>query len=67
VRAMTDTEERKFRGIAVRTDDELELRLDRLAVLLSHPSKRAKRAQAAKAALLRGLDALEGELLQPQK
>lgn len=60
------TDERKFRGVAVRTDDELELRLDRVAVLLSRPEKRAKRTEAARAALLRGLDALEAEMLRAE-
>jgi hypothetical protein len=55
--------DRRFRGVSVRTDDELELRLDRVAVLLSSPEKRAKRAQAAKVALVRGLAALEAEML----
>jgi hypothetical protein len=56
------TDERQFRGVAVRIDRELELRLDRLALALSSPEKREKRAKAARAALLRGLESFEREL-----
>jgi hypothetical protein len=59
--AMKDA--RLFRGVAVRTDEALELRLDRLAMLLSTPGGRVKRAQAAREAMLRGLDALEREIV----
>ena len=54
---MTD---HRFRGVSVRTDDALELRLDRLALALSTATgPRASRAYAARCALLAGLDALE--------
>lgn len=52
---------RVFRGVSVRTTDEIELRLDRLAMMLSKPGEgRATRAYAARVALLRGLETLEG-------
>ncbi len=54
---------RVFRGVAVRTDPGLELRLDRLAVGLSRPGEeRTTRGRAALAALLAGLDALEARM-----
>lgn len=56
---------RLFRGVAVRTDEALELRLDRLAMLMSTPENRTKRAQAAREAMLRGLDVMEAEILRP--
>jgi hypothetical protein len=56
--------DRKFEGVCIRTEREIDARLDALALALS---KRAagvavKRGSAAKAALLRGLDAIEHEL-----
>jgi predicted transcriptional regulator len=50
-----------FRGVSIRTDDALELRLDRLALALSRPGERASRAFAARAALVAGLLALEAQ------
>lgn len=51
-----------FHGVSVRTDDGDDLRLDRLALALSTPSKRATKAAAARTAMLAGLDALEARL-----
>lgn len=51
----------RFRGLSLRTDDALELRLDRLALALSRPGDRASRAYAARCALLAGLAALEAQ------
>jgi hypothetical protein len=60
---MSRTDARAFRGVAIRTDDALELRLDRLALAISKPGEaRAPRSRAALAALLAGLDALETRL-----
>lgn len=49
---------RKFRGVSFRTDDALELELDRLALALSEPGRRVTRAKAAKRALVAGLEVL---------
>jgi hypothetical protein len=60
---MPRTDARAFRGVAIRTDDALELRLDRLALALSRPGgEREPRARAALAALLAGLDVLEARV-----
>lgn len=51
---------RKFRGVSTRLDADTELRLDRLALLLSPDAdQRLTRGEAAKRALLVGLDVLE--------
>jgi hypothetical protein len=50
--------DRKFRGVAVRTDDALELDLDRLALALSEPGRRMTRTEAARRALFAGLAVL---------
>ncbi|MBK8941266.1 MAG: hypothetical protein IPM79_27575 [Polyangiaceae bacterium] len=55
-------DQHRFRGVSVRTDDALELRLDRLALALSTATgPRASRAYAARCALLAGLAALEAQ------
>jgi predicted transcriptional regulator len=56
-----------FRGVSIRTDDALELRLDRLALALSRPGERASRAYAARCALVAGLLALEEQGLAAQR
>lgn len=51
-----------FRGLSIRTDDELERRLDMLALQLgiAEGAKRSgRRTKAARAALMAGLDSLE--------
>ncbi len=51
-----------FRGISIRTDDELERRLDLLALrlgLVEGAKRSGRRTKAARAALLAGLEALE--------
>lgn len=53
-----------FRGISIRTDADLERRLDLLALRLdlAEGAKRSgRRAKAARAALLAGLAALEAD------
>lgn len=49
---------RRFRGIAFRTDDALELALDRVALALSEPGRRVTRTEAARRALAAGLEVL---------
>jgi predicted transcriptional regulator len=56
-----------FKGVSIRTDPELELRLDRLALALSRPGERATRAFAARAALVAGLLALEEQGLAAER
>lgn len=51
-----------FRGLSIRTDDELERRLDLLALqlgMVEGARRSGRRTKAARAALLAGLDALE--------
>ena len=53
-----------FRGLSLRTDDDLERRLDMLALRLGmvEGAKRSgRRTKAARAALLAGLEALEAK------
>lgn len=52
-------DKRQFRGISLRTSDELELRLDRLVLALSQPGERLTRGGVARLALEAGLEALE--------
>lgn len=53
-------DERHFHGVSIRTDAALELRLDALAISMSTPEERLTRARAARIALEKGLDMLEG-------
>ncbi len=57
-------DERKFAGVAVRTDEEIDARLDRVADELTRRAAgvQHKRAQVVRVAMLRGLDSLESEL-----
>jgi hypothetical protein len=54
-----------FRGVSLRTDAELERRLDLLALrlgLVEGHKRSGRRGKAARAALLAGLEALEARL-----
>jgi predicted transcriptional regulator len=52
-------EARLFKGISVRTDDDLDRRLDAIALRLARPGEVITRATAARMALHHGLTELE--------
>jgi hypothetical protein len=51
----------------IRADQEILDRVDRLAAVLSRPGAEITRSSAARAALLRGLDAIEAETSESAK